>query len=101
MNTSTLGLSASAYRDHLTQAAKAAKITWDENLLRHSYGSYRLAQIKNAAQVAEEIGNSPQVVRTHYQNLVRPEAVADYWKVTPERITGKVLAFPGRKRKAS
>lgn len=97
-----LGISASAYRDDLTQAAKTAKITWDENLLRHSYGSYRLAQIKNAAQVAEEMGNSPQVVRTHYQNLVRPEVVADYWKITPERITGKVLAFPApKKRKVS
>ncbi len=97
-----LGISASAYRDDLTQAAKTAKITWDENLLRHSYGSYRLAQIKNAAQVAEEMGNSPQVVRTHYQNLVRPEVVADYWKITPERITGKVLAFTARtKRRAS
>lgn len=96
-----LGISASSYRDDLTQAAKIAKITWDENLLRHSYGSYRLAQIKNAAQVAEEMGNSPQVVRTHYQNLVRPEVVADYWQITPDRITGKVLAFPSRKRKAS
>ena len=97
-----LGLSASAYRDDLTQAAKTAKITWDENLLRHSYGSYRLAQTKNAAQVAEEMGNSPQVVRTHYQNLVRPEAVADYWKITPERISSKVLSFKaGRARKAS
>lgn len=97
-----LGLSASAYRDDLTQAAKSASITWDENLLRHSFGSYRLAQIKNAAQVAEEMGNSPQVVRTHYQNLVRPEAVTDYWNITPERISSKVLSFKaGRARKAS
>jgi len=48
------------------------------------------------------MGNSPQVVRTHYQNLVRPEAVTDYWKVTPEHVSDKVLAFPAKtKRKAS
>ena len=45
------------------------------------------------------MGNSPQVVRTHYQNLVRPEAVTDYWKVTPEHVTAKVLAFPASKTK--
>jgi integrase len=97
-----LGLSATIYRSELGKAAKVAEIQWEENLLRHSYGSYRLAQIKNAAQVAEEMGNSPQVVRTHYQNLVRPESVALYWKITPKRISEKVLAFPAKaKRRAS
>lgn len=90
-----------AYHAELKRAIKAAGIDWSANVLRHSFGSYRLGQLKNAAQVAEEMGNSPQVVRAHYQNLVRPEAVADYWKITPERITGKVLAFSGGKRKAS
>jgi len=32
-------------------------------------------------------------VRTHYQNLVRPESVALYWKITPQRISDKVLTF--------
>jgi integrase len=86
-----------AYHAELKRAIKAAGITWSANVLRHSFGSYRLAQLKNAAQVAEEMGNSPQVVRTHYQNLVRPEAVTDYWKVTPEHITEKVRAFPASK----
>jgi integrase len=100
--TAPLGLTPTVYCRRLKAAAKVAGIEWDENLLRHSFGSYRLAQIKNVAQVAEEMGNSPQVVRTHYQNLVRPEAVADYWKVTPCHITTKVLAFkPKTESKAS
>ena len=82
-STSPLGLTETVYRRRLRAAAQAAGIKWDENVLRHSYGSYRLAQIKNAAQVAEEMGNSPTVVRLHYQNLVRPESVADYWKIIP------------------
>lgn len=28
---------------------------------------------------------------------MRLEAVADYWKITPNRITSKVLAFPCQK----
>lgn len=91
--TAALGLTPMVYRRRLKAAAKAAEIEWDENLLRHSFGSYRLGQIKNAAQVAEEMGNSPAVVRSHYQNLVRQEAVADYWKVSPNHIGANVLAF--------
>ena len=82
-----LGLSATIYRSELSKVAKVAEIQWEENLLRHSYGSYRLAQIKKAAQVADEMGNSPQVVRTHDQNLVRPESVVLYWKITPRPIS--------------
>ena len=73
-------------------------------MLRHSYGSYRLAQIKNAAQVAEEMGNSPAVIRTHYQNLVRPESVAEYWSIVPAGGNeSNIVQFSpaGGKRKAS
>jgi integrase len=103
-STSPLGLTETVYRRRLRAAAKAAGIKWDENILRHSYGSYRLAQIKNAAQVAEEMGNSPAVVRTHYQNLVRPESVADYWKIIPstDSETNIIHFSPGSgERKAS
>ena len=102
-STSPLGLTETVYRRRLRAAAKTAGINWDENVLRHSYGSYRLAQIKNAAQVAEEMGNSPAVIRTHYQNLVRPEQVAAYWQIVPESDTSSnILAFPAsRKRKTS
>jgi integrase len=98
---SRLGIGPRAYRKHLTQAAKTAKIGWEENLLRHSFGSYRLAVLKNAAQVAEEMGNSANVVRTHYMNLVRPESVAAYWNVKPTvRRGGTVIPFHGERRVA-
>lgn len=100
-----LGLSASAYRDRLNAAAKIAGIEWDENLLRHSFGSYRLAQAKNVAVVSEEMGNSPDVVRKHYTNLVRPESVSDYWNILPPPAgESKILSFhnpDGRIQRAS
>ena len=78
-----LALKDSLYRKLLTAAATAAGIAWEENLLRHSFGTYRLAVTKNAATVAEEMGNSPAVVRTHYQNVTSPEQAAAWWKVRP------------------
>jgi hypothetical protein len=32
-----------------------------------------LAQIQNTAQLALEVGNSPQIIFQHYRELVRPK----------------------------
>ena len=80
---STLGLTETVYRDRLREAAQAAGITWSNNVLRHSFGTYRLATTRNAALVAEEMGNSAGVVRTHYANIVSPAAAAEYWVTVP------------------
>jgi integrase len=88
---SPLGLTEGEYRKHLAAAAEAAGITWEENLLRHSFGTYRLAVTKNAATVAEEMGNSAGVVRTHYTNVAGPAEAAAYWRVAPSRQSKSVL----------
>jgi integrase len=79
----SLGLTETPYRNRLNEAATDAKIEWEENLLRHSFGTYRMAETKNAALVADEMGNSPAVVRTNYQNVTSPEQAAAWWKVVP------------------
>lgn len=86
-----LGLTEGEYRKHLAAEAEAAGITWEENLLRHSFGTYRLAVTKNAATVAEEMGNSAGVVRTHYTNVAGPAEATAYWRVTPSRQSKSVL----------
>ena len=40
------------------------------NGCRHSFGSYCMADIKNVYQVAEEMGNSPAMVKKHYFQAV-------------------------------
>jgi hypothetical protein len=52
--------------------------------LRHSFISYRLADIQNAAQVALEAGNSPNVVFRHYRELVKPSAAKEWFAVSPQ-----------------
>jgi hypothetical protein len=52
--------------------------------LRHSYASYRLAAIQNAAQVALEMGNSSEIVFKHYRELVKPEAALKWFSIFPE-----------------
>lgn len=60
-----------------------AGLPWRQNSLRHSYASYRLAETQNAAQVALELGNSPEKLFRHYRELVRPEAAKSWFEIMP------------------
>jgi integrase len=62
-----------------------AGVAWKDNGLRHSFVSYRLADIQNAAQVALEAGNSPQMVFRHYRELVKPDAAKAWFAIAPEQ----------------
>lgn len=64
---------------------KAAGVPWKPNALRHSFVSYRLADIQSAAQVALEAGNSPAMVFSNYRELVKPQAAKTYFAITPKR----------------
>ena len=72
------------------RVSKAAGVAWKHNALRHSFGSYRLAAIKNAPEVALEMGNSPQMIFKHYRELVTPRDAAAWWAIVPKRA-GNVI----------
>lgn len=93
----SLAISEWDYRHALTTAATAAGITWEENLLRHSFGTYRLAVTSNAAAVAQEMGNSPAVVQTHYNNVTSPAEAAAWWNVYPVTTAPEIIQLPARK----
>ena len=61
-------------------------LAWKHNALRHSFISYRVAQIQNLAQVALEAGNSPRMVFPNYRELVRAADVEKWFSVTPELV---------------
>jgi integrase len=81
------------YHSALQAAAAAAGIDWKPNILRHAFGTYRLGVVKNAAQVAEEMGNSAAVVRSHYQNVTSPEAARQWFEVglEPKPKAGRIV----------
>lgn len=55
------------------RVAKAIPFLWKQNVLRHSFISYRLAEIQNVNQAALEAGNLPQMIFRHYRELATPE----------------------------
>ena len=53
------------------------------NAFRNSYASYRLAELKDAAKVALEVGNSAKIIQVEYMELVTPTASAEWFAVMP------------------
>ncbi len=78
--------------DDRAATCKAAKVAWKHNALRHSFISYRLAVIQDAAKTALEAGNSPAMVFKHYRELVKPAAAATWFAIAPE-APGNVISL--------
>jgi integrase len=62
---------------------KCEGFSWAKNGLRHSFISYRLAILHDTARIALEAGNSPQVIFSHYRELVTTEAAIAWFNVKP------------------
>lgn len=62
-------------------------IKWVTNGLRHSFCSYRLAMTRNAASVALEAGNNPNLLLRRYNEAVTEQEAEKWFSLNP----GKVL----------
>jgi integrase len=69
-------------------------VAWPHNCLRHSYASYRLAAVPDAARVALEMGNSPQKLMTNYRELADEHDAAAWFAIAPKRVRN-VIAMAG------
>ena len=59
-------------------------IKWVHNGLRHSYGTYRCAVLKDIAAVSYEMGNSPSMVKKHYLEMQEGSAGKAWFEVMPD-----------------
>jgi len=82
------------------RAATEARIKYKANALRHSWITYRLAEVQNVNQVALEAGNSPQVIFGCYRELATPEESRRWFSITPERA-GNVIEMAGKESVAT
>jgi integrase len=73
------------------RAAAQAGIKWKQNALRHSFISYRLAEIQDVNRVALEAGNSPQMIFRHYRELATPEQARTWFRIAPDEAKNVVL----------
>jgi len=68
----------------MRRAAENARVKWKHNALRHSFISYRLAEIQDVNRVALEAGTSPQMIFRHYRELATPEQAATWFAIVPQ-----------------
>jgi integrase len=82
--------------DRIREIAKKAKFKVPENCFRHSFISHRVAQTQHIAQTALEAGNSPEIIRKHYLELVT-KAEGEKWFAIRPGSPADVLGMDGKK----
>ena len=63
--------------------AKKIGVQYKKNAMRNSYVSYRVAIVKDVAQVALESGNSPAVIQEEYLELVTEKEAQRWFSIAP------------------
>jgi hypothetical protein len=66
-----------------SNAIQKTGFKWKQNALRHSFISYRVAEVKDVPRVALEAGNSPAMIFRHYRELVTAEAAGAWFAIRP------------------
>jgi integrase len=69
-------------------------VKWPNNVLRHSFASFRLAATHDAAKVALEMGNSPSMLFSNYRELADEKEADEWFKIVPEKKPSrKIVQF--------
>ncbi len=83
------------YQKRFKKLCAEAKIIWDSNAMRHSFGSYHFAKHANSIETARILGHKGDdtVLFAHYRALTTKTQADAYFAIMPA-TTGQVIAFP-------
>ena len=70
--------------DEMQELFSLAQVDQINNGARHSFTSYRCAESKDIARVADECGNSVGTIKAHYRQLVTSAEASRYFAIKPE-----------------
>lgn len=59
---------------------------WIQDGLRHGFGTYYKTLIKDIGKVADQMGNSPDVVKRHYARTIAADECDLFWGLTPSKV---------------
>jgi hypothetical protein len=75
-----------------SQKGKAKLLPWPSNCLRHSAISYAMADCGDQSKVSTWAGNSPKMIKQHYDAQATPSAAKAFYGILPTN-PGNVRAF--------
>ena len=58
--------------------------SWENDIMRHSFCSYLLAKDQNIGLVAEQAGNSPEMIKKHYSRPLTQEEGEAWFEIRPK-----------------
>jgi site-specific recombinase XerD len=73
-----------------------ARVKQIDNGARHSFITYRTADCRDVARVADECGNSVSTIKNHYRQLVTTEAATAFFCIRPEAAENVTSIQTGR-----
>jgi hypothetical protein len=81
--------------DRTRELSKMAGVKAIFNGCRHSFISYRTAELRDVGRVADECGTGVATIKKHYRKVVTSEAAARYFAIRPPSApeAGKVVAL--------
>lgn len=82
-----------AYHEALREVMTTAGVAVIHDGGRHSFISYRTAATRNPALVADECGNSVQIIRKHYREIVSPDLAKAFFAILPAKGPAKVVSI--------
>jgi integrase len=83
----------------ITRATRKSGLRWKSNGLRHSFISYRVAELQDVNRVALEAGNFPQMIFRHHRELCTPEQARTWFSISPAKAQN-VVAMTGKRNAA-
>ncbi len=75
----------------LEDAKKDGGALWPADILRHTFASAWLATHKDIFELAQEMGNSPTVIKSHYDGAMDEDQAARLWEIMPDKASAKVI----------
>jgi len=79
------------FHNRLSRLLRTAGVKPIKNGGRHSYISYRCAETKDIAAVADEVGNSVGVIKKCYRAVVEKSAAKKYFAIRPATVADNVI----------
>ncbi len=80
----------------MVEANKVKLTPWPSNCLRHSAINYAMARDGDAGKISTWAGNSPAMIRQHYDAQAMPSAAVKFYAILPE-TPKNVLPMRGKK----
>ena len=59
---------------------------WEADGIRHTFATMHLAKHQNAETLAVIMGNSSEVIKTHYKKPIAPSVADEYWEIKPIKV---------------